>query len=303
MIGEIRITEGEDEISNLYWLIPVVSAVPLFLCLYIGYKIWQRRKYKKDLAKQKEEKEEKVTAAPKSRIVSKKKTSKSIDMAALSTRRAERELEISLKSQNTNPQAGSARNLLTSADSRKAKTHRRKKSKISQAAEQESAVKQRLQTSQREAANDFDNVIAIPELLEPQITNEQDLPQISEQNLITDISDVTTHNVQGFLRQQNAITASRMSPYMLTEASMRSQLGAQQISGNSPDLTVNTKQQVIQEQIEEENMTSPYKPRKSLPEANNEHVITSERRRQEEHNDRVAQIVEEGPSDDRSYIL
>ena len=60
---------------------------------------------------------------------------------------------------------------------------------------------------------------------------------------------------------------------------------------------------MIQEQIEEENLTSPYKPRKSFPEAHDKHEITSERRRQEEHNDRVAQIVEEGPSDDRSYIL
>ena len=98
VIGEIRITEEEDEISNLYWLIPVVSAVPLFLCLYISYKIWQRRKYKKDLAKQKEEKEKKATSAPKSKIVSKKKKRQSVDMAALSTERTGRELEISLKS-------------------------------------------------------------------------------------------------------------------------------------------------------------------------------------------------------------
>ena len=77
----VRITEGEDEISNLYWLIPVASAVPLFFCLYVGYKIWQRRKYKKDLAQQKEEKEKKA-AARKSKIISKKKKGKVIDMAA-----------------------------------------------------------------------------------------------------------------------------------------------------------------------------------------------------------------------------
>ena len=61
-------------------------------------------------------------------------------------------------------------------------------------------------------------------------------------------------------------------------------------------------QQVITEQIEEEDLASPYKPRKSLPQAiSNE--ITSAQRRQEEHNDRVAQILEEGQSDDRSCIL
>ena len=52
----IRIVEGDDssEISELYWLIPVISIVPLFLCLFVGYKIWQRLKYKNELAQQKE---------------------------------------------------------------------------------------------------------------------------------------------------------------------------------------------------------------------------------------------------------
>ena len=89
---DVKITEGEEdsEISELYWMIPVISAVLfLFFILYICCKIWQRRKYKKEIAKQKEEKEKKASSR-KSRIVSKKK--KDIDLVALSTERG-RDLE------------------------------------------------------------------------------------------------------------------------------------------------------------------------------------------------------------------